>query len=376
MSFKVLIAPAEFKGTLTAIEAAQAIEEGVLQTAPDAEITTLPIADGGPGTVDAFLAAHPDGKLQHTDVEDPLGRPVNARWATFHHGELAVIEMAAASGLSLLLPDERKPLEAHTFGTGQLIKAALELGCRRVFVGAGGSATTDGGFGACQALGVRFLDKVGRSLSPQPRNIAKLAEVALLNRDPRLGNTELVVLSDCENPLLGEKGSARVYGPNKGADEATIERLEQLLEHLVLITGQQLSVTMANRTGAGAAGGLAWGLGTFCAATIRRGFDVVAEALSLSTHIADASFVLTGEGRLDPETTFFKGPWGVGRMARMQKRRSIVFAGTVTVAPQAVRDAFDQVIPLGRGDVPERLEARERLVRAARDWARQAARTA
>jgi glycerate 2-kinase len=376
VTFKVLIAPQEFKGTLTAIEAAAAMEEGVLQAAPDAEVTTVPIADGGPGTVDAFLAANPDGEVHHTDVEDPLGRPVTARWATFHDRELAVIEMAAASGLSLLLPDERKPLEAHTFGTGQLVKAALDLGCQRVLVGAGGSATSDAGFGACQALGIRFLDKLGRQLGREPANIARLNEVVLIHRDGRLGHVELIVLSDCDNPLLGEKGAARVYSPNKGADEATIEKLESLFEHLVLITGQQLSVTMANRTGAGAAGGLAWGLATFCAASIRRGFDVVAEALALSTLIADANFVLTGEGRLDPETQFFKGPWGVGRMARMQKKRSVLFAGSSTVTTQSVRDAFDQVISIGRGDVPDRGEARERLVRATRDWARTAARGA
>ena len=376
MTRRVLIAPAEFKGTLTASDAAAAMEEGVLQSVPDAEVSTIPIADGGPGTVDAFLAARPDGEVQHTDVDDPLGRPVTARWATFDDGKTAVIEMAAASGLSLLLPDERKPLEANTFGTGQLIAAALEMGCTRILVGAGGSATTDGGFGACQALGVRFLDKVGRQLKPQPSAIARLNEVVLLNRHAGLGSIDLVVLADCENPLLGEKGSARVYGPNKGADEATIEKLESLLERLVLITGQQLSVTMANVRGAGAAGGLAWGLGIFCSAKIRRGFDVVAEALGLSALISDTDYVLTGEGRLDTETVFFKGPWGVGRMARMQRKRSVIFAGSSAVSAQSVKDAFDQIISVGRGDVPDRGEARERLVRAARDWARAVARTA
>jgi glycerate 2-kinase len=375
VSLKVLIAPSEFKGTLTATEAAEAMEEGVLQAVPDAEVSSVPLADGGPGTVDAFLAAAPDGEIQHTDVEDPLGRPVTARWATFQDGELAVLEMSSASGLSLLLPDERKPLEANTFGTGQLVLAALDKGCKRILLGAGGSATTDGGLGACMALGVRFMDKLGRQLKPQPANLARLNEVVMVHRDGRLGQVEFIVLADCENPLLGEKGSARVYAPNKGADEATVEKLESLLEHLVLIAGQQLSVTMANRTGAGAAGGLAWGLGTFCAASIRRGFDVVAEALSLSTLIADADHVLTGEGRLDPETVFFKAPWGVGRMARMQKKRSLIFAGSSTVTLQQVRDAFDQIVTVGRGDLPDKLEARERLVRATRDWARAAARS-
>lgn len=376
MALKILIAPQEFKGTLTATQAAEAMEEGVLTGAPDAEVSSVPLADGGPGTVDAFLAARPDGEKHHTDVEDPLGRPVTARWATFEGGELAVLEMASASGLSLLLPDERKPLLAHTYGTGQLVKAALDAGCKRIFVGAGGSATTDGGFGACQALGIRFLDKVARPLKPRPENIARLNQVAMAGRDGRLGHVELVVLTDVENPLLGEHGAARVYAPNKGADEATVEKLEALLEHLVLIAGQELSVTMAGRRGAGAAGGLAWGLGTFCAASIRRGFDVVAEALGLSPLVGDADFVLTGEGRLDTETLYFKGTWGIGRMARMQKKRSVVFAGSSAVKSQAVRDAFDQVVTLGRGDLPSTGEARERLVRATRDWARNAARAA
>jgi glycerate 2-kinase len=376
VTFRVLIAPMEFKGTLTATQAAEALEEGVLQAVPDAEVSSVPVADGGPGTVDAFLAANPDAEVRHTDVEDPLNRPVTARWLILPGGDTAVMEMASASGINLLLPDERKPLDANTFGTGQLVTAALDAGCKRVLLGAGGSATTDGGFGACQALGIRFLDKVGRQLKPQPQFIDKLNEVVLLHRDGRLGHVELVVLSDCENPLLGEKGTARIYAPNKGADEATVETLEGLLERLVLIAGQQLSVTMANVRGAGAAGGLAWGLGTFCAASIRRGFDVVADALGLSALIADTDHVITAEGRLDNETTYFKGPWGVGRMARMQKKRSIAIVGHSAVPAQTVRDAFDQVIAVGRGDVPDRGEARERLVKAAREWAKTASRHA
>lgn len=364
---KVLIAPQEYKGTMTASEAAAAIAKGIHDAREDLELTVMPIADGGGGTVDAFLASG-EGEERFTEVSGPLDKPTRARWAVLDGGKTAVIEMAAASGLVLVPKAERNPLDAHTFGTGQLIRAALDSGCTRVLVGAGGSATVDGGTGAASALGVRFLDDAGAPLPLGPRHLHRLARVDLSALDARLSGTDLQVLTDVRNPVLGEEGAARTFAPQKGADADAVDTLEAALEHLVRVSRASMLPSAEKDPGSGAAGALAFGLKVFSGAQLKRGFDVVSEALGLFNLINDNDMVITGEGRLDTQSPYFKGPYALGRLARMQKRKAVLFAGAVGGPTSLVRDAFDEVIAVGQ-DVPTREEAPRLLEAAAFRWA-------
>ncbi|MFZ5468738.1 MAG: glycerate kinase [Myxococcota bacterium] len=354
-SMRVLVAPQELKGTLTAAEAAQAIATGLRAARPEWSLDLASLADGGPGTVDVLVFAK-QGERRRTRVHDPLGRPLDASWGLIDGGEAAVIEMAAASGLSSTKENERDPLRANTFGTGELIRAALDAGCRRIFLGAGGSATTDGGMGAACALGVRFLDAQGGPLPPEPRALQHLAAVDVRERDPRLEGVELTVLADVQNPLLGKEGAAHVYGPQKGATPEQVNELEALLTHLVRVARQ---TSLAQQPATGAAGGLPFALAAFCGASIRPGFDVVAEALQLEKRVKDADLVITGEGRLDAQTSYLKGPYALARLAKGQHKRVVLFAGTVAKPAQAM-EVFDEVHAV----TPEQLTPGEIKARA------------
>lgn len=374
MPMRALVAPQQFKGTLSARQAAAAIARGIRAAHPDAELDLAPLADGGQGTVDALVLSRQDGEDRITAVQGPLGKPVLARWGYLpggKEGALGVVEMAAASGLTLVAPEQRAVLDAHTFGTGQLILAALDAGCPRIAVGAGDSGTCDGGVGAAMALGAKFLDAKGHPLSPGPRHLERLERIDLSGLDRRLGGCALQVLADVLNPLLGELGTARVYGPQKGADSDEIDFLEGALQHLSLVVSRQLGIELHAEQGTGAAGGLAYGLAALCEAKISRGFDVVSEALGLFSRIAEVDHVITGEGQLDVQTTYAKGPWSLGRLARMQKKRVVAFAGTVSGNTAAkTRDAFDEVIVVSpAGPMPSTAEAEKLLIEAARKWA-------
>jgi len=374
MSMRVLVAPQQFKGTLSARQAAEAIARGVRAAVPDAVLDLAPIADGGIGTVEALVLSQAGGEERIAAITGPLGQPLMARWGFLPgHGDgpLGVVEMAAASGLTLVPPAERSVLDAHTFGTGELMRAALEAGCRRLLVGAGDSGTCDGGSGAAMALGARFLDAKGQPLPPGPRHLERLERLDLGGLDARLKGCQLTVLADVVNPLLGDLGTARVYGPQKGADTDEVNFLENALEHFSLVVQRQLGLSLHPDQGAGAAGGLAYGLAALCGAKISRGFDVVSEALGLFQRIGDAEVVLTGEGQIDLQTTYAKGPWSLGRLARMQKKRVVAFAGVVTGGSgSATREAFDDVIQVTpAGELPTPAEAERLLVEAARRWA-------
>ena len=370
MPMRALVAPQQFKGTLTARQAAEAIARGVMAAQPDALLDLAPLADGGQGTVDALLAASPGGSERVTTVQGPLGDPVEARWAVLPSG-LAVIEMAAASGLTLVPPKRRSVLDAHTFGTGELVRAALDAGCTRIALGAGDSGTCDGGTGAAMALGVRFLDGRGLALPPGARQLERIESIDLKGLDPRIKSCELQVLADVLNPLLGEQGTARVYGPQKGADTDEVDFLDDSLQHLVLVVRRQLQLELHPDQGAGAAGGLAYGLAVLCGAKISRGFETISEALGLFQRVIDSDVVLTGEGSIDVQTTFAKGPWSLGRLARMQKKRVVAFAGVVSGGTTAAsREAFDDVIQVSpAGELPGPEEAAALLEEAARKWA-------
>jgi glycerate kinase len=349
---RVLVAPQEFKGTLTAREAAAAIAAGLRRALPDAEIDVLPLADGGPGTV-AVLVEAMGGRYIETDVHDPFGRPLRARWGALP-GRTAAIEMAAASGLVLLRPDERDPRRASTHGTGELVRAALDAGSRRIIVGVGGSATNDGGAGMAQALGARLTGAGGRDLPPGGAALAQLERIDVSALDARLGETEVTVAADVTNPLCGPDGASLVYGAQKGASDAVARELDEALANYARVIERDLGIRVADVPGAGAAGGLAAGLIAFCGATVRPGFDVVAEAVDLRARIAGAGVVVTGEGRLDRQTAFGKTTAGVARLARVAGTPVVAIAGSV----ERGSEAFDAVFALVDGGTEQ--EAFER----------------
>ena len=337
----ILVAPQEFKGSLTAREAAEAIARGIQRALPDAEIELLPMADGGPGTVEALVEAT-DGTYLHADTHDPLGRPLRARWGA--SADTAFIEMAAASGLTLLAPDERDPRRATTAGTGELLRAALDAGYRRLLVGVGGSATNDGGAGMAQALGARLLDAAGDELPPGGTALAELAGIDIASLDPRVREAEVIVAADVTNPLCGPQGASLVYGPQKGASPAMAGELDAALAHYAGVVQRDLGIDLAGIPGAGAAGGLAGGLIAFCGAEILPGFEVVANAVGLAERLLRADLVITGEGRLDSQSPYGQVTAGIARDARTAGTRVVAIAGSVS-GDEAARP-FDNVFAL------------------------------
>ncbi len=367
---RILVAPQEFKGTLTAAQASDAVARALRATDPNLELDVVPLADGGPGTVDALLRVL-GGARRFTRVADPIGRPIDAAWGMAADGHTAILEMAAANGLHLLAEHERDPLYAHTRGTGELVRASLDEGATRILLGLGGSATNDGGIGAAAALGVRFLDEGGSPLEPEPRNLGRIARIDLSGRDRRLGSVDFQVLTDVVNPLCGAEGASHVYGPQKGADAEIAEQLDAWLAHLATVARTQLGVDLDRAMGAGAAGGLAFGLAAFCGAKIQPGFDVIAQRLELFRRVADADLVITGEGRFDEQSAYYKGPFALGRLARMRGKRAVLFAGSLRVCP-AKKDAFDAVVQVTPDGLPPdevKRRASELLESAVRQWA-------
>lgn len=366
---RILIAPQEFKGTMSASEAAAVLARAVGDELPSAELDVAPIADGGPGMLEVILGAV-KGEKRVSSVEGPLGTPVEAPWGITADGS-GVIEMAAASGLVLLPPAQRDPRRASTFGTGQLIRAALDAGCRRILVGVGGSATNDGGAGAAAALGVQFLDAQERELPRGGAGLSRLARIDTTVRDPRLGSAELSVAVDVNNPLCGPTGASRIYGPQKGADADAVRELDAALQHLAEVAFKQTGERIDLQPGAGAAGGLAFGLAAFCNGRLQPGFDLVARFLDLDRRIERADLILTGEGRLDEQTAFGKGPGALAWRARRASKGTVIFAGSVDASFASERSPFDQVIALS--PVPERPppgQAAALLEQAARKWAK------
>ncbi len=347
---RVVIAPDKFKGSLSASEAARAMAQGVLIAVPEAEVDICPMADGGEGTVEV-IASVAGAELREAKVRGPLpGQEVVARWAYVPSGDFtrsgeagedfhelgsaakptAVIEMAQASGLSLVLPEERDPMVATTFGTGELILEALDAGCAQVIVGAGGSATVDGGTGMAAALGYRFLDAKGREVPPGGAALETVNKIDASGRDPRVARTRFFVASDVDSPLTGPRGAARVFGPQKGATPEQVASLDRGLNNLGRIIGER-GVNVLDLPGAGAAGGLGGGLVAFCGASIVSGAQAVAEAVGLPAKVAGADLVLTGEGSYDSQTARGKAPAYVAAIAREAGVPVVVVAGRVEV---------------------------------------------
>lgn len=358
----VLIAPQEFKGTLTAAEAARAIADGVRDAMPDAQAVLQPMSDGGAGLVEALLSAL-GGKRATVRVHDPLMRPVDAAWALLADGR-AAIEMAAASGLVLLAPSELDPMRTTTYGTGELIAAALDRDCAEIIVGVGGSATVDGGVGALQALGARLHDASGGDLPTGGAALARLERIDLSTLDPRLRRARVRVATDVRNRLCGAEGAAAVFAPQKGAPPEDVRALDAALARFAEVARRDFGVDLASLDGGGAAGGLAAGL-RLAGASIEPGFDLVASLVGLEAQVARADIVITGEGRLDAQTAYGKTAAGVAKLARTHGKPVIAIAGTI--ADDHARSAFDLALAATpeRTLLDEAMRDAPRLVRAA-----------
>jgi glycerate kinase len=358
-----LVAPLEFKGTLTSSEATEALVAGLKEAAPEVMLDLAPLADGGAGTIEALLAGTP-GERRTLTVQGPLGAPVQAGYAVIDAGRTAIIEVASASGLVRVPPEERDARRASSYGTGELMRAALDSGCTKLIIGLGGSATTDAGVGALTALGLRFLDVEGKPLPPGGAALNRLARVDATQRHPRLTEVELLAASDVTSPLLGPNGAARLFSQQKGADALAVEELEAALEYF----SRGLGPEFIRVPGAGAGGGLGFGLAVLAGASIMSGYALVAQALQLQRRVAVADAVLTGEGRFDRQTGLGKGPASLARTSRELGKPVVLFAGSVAREEQLETTLFREIIDIGTREVGKAAAA-QALREAAARWA-------
>ncbi|KZR09375.1 glycerate kinase [Enterobacter hormaechei subsp. steigerwaltii] len=326
---KIVIAPDSYKESLSALEVATAIEVGFRDIFPSADYVKLPVADGGEGTVEAMVAAT-HGRLVHVPVTGPLGERVEGFFGLSGDGKSAFIEMAAASGLELVAPAKRNPLITTSWGTGELIRHALDAGVKHIIIGIGGSATNDGGAGMVQALGVKLLDAKAQPVGPGGGELASLAHIDLSGLDKRLADCRIEVACDVTNPLIGEAGASAVFGPQKGATPEMVRTLDNALAHYAKIIARDLDIDVLNLAGGGAAGGMGAALYAFCGAQLRQGIEIVTDALHLDEQVADADLVITGEGRIDSQTIHGKVPVGLARVAKRYNKPVIGIAGSLT----------------------------------------------
>ena len=324
---KIVIAPDSFKGTMSSIEVCEIIEKAINDFTPDIKTVKVPIADGGEGTVNAFLCAAGGEKIS-VRVKDPLMRDIDAYYGILDDGETAVIEMAQASGI-MRVEGNLKPLNATTYGTGQLIKDALDKGCRKILIGLGGSATIDGGSGIAAALGVRFLTRDGKEISPNGGGLGDLEKLDASGLDKRLANVRIHLACDVDNYLCGEKGAARVFGPQKGASPEEVTVLDHNLHHYATIIKRQFGIDVCHIKGGGAAGGLGVSLVAFAGAKIFSGIKIVLETIKFDEIIRDAGLVITGEGKIDSQTIHGKVPVGVARAAKRFDVPVIAIGGSI-----------------------------------------------
>ena len=348
---KVVIAPQGFKGNLTALRVSQAIDNGIRRVVPSVITAIVPMADGGEGTMQALVDAI-GGEMIPVEVTDPLGGRVIAHFGLLSDKVTGVIEMAAASGLNLVPPQKLNPLLTTTYGTGELILAALERGCRKLIVGIGGSATNDGGAGMAQALGAKLLDTKGVPLAFGGAALADLEHIDVTTIDPRLADCDIILACDVTNPLCGPQGASAVYGPQKGATKEMVVKLDAALAHYAEVIERDLGIDVRDVPGAGAAGGLGAGLIAFLKARVLPGVDVVIQATGLIEHLKEATLVFTGEGRLDSQTACGKVPVGVARKAKAFGLPVIAIAGEIANGYQAVyQQGIDAVFSIAPGPI-------------------------
>ena len=365
---RILIAPDKFKGALSAREAAEAIAAGLRDVLSGANIDIVPMADGGEGTADVISNAL-GAQWVECGAHDPLGRQINARYGWIEKQKLAVMEMSEAAGMRRLPETLRDPSIATTFGVGEMILYAHRRGAAQILIGLGGSATNDGGFGMARAMGFRFFD--AKRAHELRTGIGKLINLAQIDKPQHLSLPKILAAVDVKNPLLGVNGATRVFGPQKGVTPDKVEMFEEALTRLADIVTNEFGVDYRNQAGAGAAGGLGFGLMSFCGAKIRPGFEIVAEAIGLESKIKDVDLVITGEGSLDGQTLEGKTPAGVAQLARKLRKRVFAFVGRAS-GDRQVREMFDGVYENAR---PE-MSTEENMKRAAellRDNARQLA---
>ncbi len=347
---KITVAVDSFKGSLSSREVAEAFEVGFKSQFPDCEVVKVSIADGGEGTVDALVETL-DGQFIEAQVADPLGRKISARYGVIDGGHTAVMEMSAASGLPLIAPEERNPLLTSTYGTGEMIADAIERGCRKFLVGIGGSATNDGGTGMLRALGFRFFDTKGNELIGGGEILERIDKIDASTARAELAECEFIVACDVTNPLYGPEGAAYVFAPQKGANAAMVERLDRGLRNYARAIEQFNGVEVASMAGAGAAGGLGGGFKALLGARLERGIDMVLSAMQFSKIIAGSDLVITGEGRIDRQTTMGKAPSGVLREATAQGIPTIAIGGAVQPCAELNESGFAAVLPVVAGPV-------------------------
>lgn len=326
---KIVIAPDSYKESLSALEVATAIEQGFREIWPDANYVKIPVADGGEGTVEAMVEATA-GRIVRVNVTGPLGKPVDAFYGLSGDERSAFIEMAAASGLELVPSGLRDPLKTTSWGTGELIRHALDTGVEHIIIGLGGSATNDGGAGMMQALGARLLDSQQNEIAPGGAALETLAQIDISQLDTRLAACRIEVACDVTNPLTGNEGASAVFGPQKGATPEMIVRLDKALAHYAQLIARDLNVDVSGLAGGGAAGGMGAALYAFCGAELRRGIEIVTDALQLDACVVDADLVITGEGRIDSQTVHGKVPVGVASVAKRYNKPVIGIAGSLT----------------------------------------------
>jgi glycerate kinase len=349
---KIVVAPDSFKGSLTALQAAEAIEQGLRRVFPDAVIKKTPMADGGEGTVQSLVDAT-GGQLLVEQVAAPLGDEIEAEYGILGDRTTAVIEMAAASGLTLVPRKQRNPLVTTTYGTGQLIKAALDRGCRKLIIGIGGSATNDGGAGMAEALGAKLLTSDGKPIPPGGGGLSALNMIDLSELDSRLAATTTVVACDVDNPLTGTNGAAHVYGPQKGATPQMVETLDANLAHFASVVQRDTGKVVGEIPGAGAAGGLGAGLIAFLDAELKSGVEIVIGAVQLEKQLESATLVVTGEGEINFQTVFGKTPVGVAKLAKRYGIPVIAIAGSIAEGAEEVHEAgIDAIINIVPAPMP------------------------
>jgi glycerate kinase len=351
MPLHIVIAPQAFKQSIGARDAALAIQSGVLAAVPDAQTTLIPVADGGDGTLAALIDTT-EGRFLEAAVTGPLGEPRVAQWGVMGDEQTAVIEMALPSGLALVPDDRRDPRVTTTYGTGELMSAALDAGYTRIIVGLGGSATNDGGAGMASALGVRFLDSHGQILLPGGAALAGLARIDVSNLHPRLSDATIIGATDVTNPLCGDTGASAIFGPQKGATPPMVAELDGCLARLASVIAADLGLDVLETPGSGAAGGLGAGLIAFANAELRSGIDMICDALDFDTHAASADLVITGEGRADRSTAFDKAPVGIARRSKAFGVPTLLMAGSLGPGYETLYDhGIDAIIPIAEEPV-------------------------
>ena len=363
----ITIAIDSFKGSLSSMEAGQAVAEGIRRVMPSAEIRIRPLADGGEGTTEA-LTAGLGGELKSLTVTGPLGRPVTASYGLIRERKMAVLEMASAAGLTLISQEERNPLEATTYGVGEMIRDAIGEGCRHFLVGIGGSATNDGGTGMLSALGFQFLDSEGQPIPLGAKGLENLARISAENARPELSQCSFHIACDVTNPLCGENGCSAVYGPQKGADPEMIRQMDQWMERYGDLAARTFPAADKEAPGAGAAGGLGFAFLTFLNGSLESGVGMVLKEINLKDDIRDADLVITGEGRLDAQTVMGKAPIGVAHLAKEYGKPVIAFSGAVTrEAGLCNQHGIDAFFPIMRSVVSlqEALDPGEARINAA-----------